>query len=300
MGAPCHWDEADCVGGALLACGERVRGTSPVDGRFLWHVVRPSEHVSHSSGLACATLKALAKTGICGCLMAPLVSRTSALEDVSLCVSGSTGIELALGRRTCTSDLDVDVMVYGTHLDAAVASIDAACTDLIRSTALEQEVRKYLKKAGLRAGKRRNSRVYVKDDGGQIVGVDVPRFSHGRRLCHSFIHATRNDSIPGMVLHRVRVSVSGRGGDECVPILDVKTRMRDPVESVSTSLEHVPVKVPSIQAALSEVLKLLLRDYDNVDSSKDAKRKDQLILLLDAYITQERCRIACSGVSSEP
>ena len=63
--------------------------------------------------------------------------------------------------------------------------------------------------------------------------------------------------------------------------MDIKTKIDVCPPTLSTYAWGVRASVPTCSSAISELCKLLLRQYDNVDSSKDSVRVIQLCIMIE-------------------
>ena len=221
-------------------------------------------------------------------------------------VSGSTGSRITamaagaspslVTKAFPISDLDVEVSVPPSTRQGAIAEdiikkaalegIEAACSHIVGDTGLVDRVSQKLELFNLtNKGMRMNSRIYRRNTKGALVSIDVPRFSPGGdRLQHSPIFATRNDTLPdGLVLHRIRIACCENGGEAVrrtsVPIMDIKTQVRTPTQLVKRMEWGLKISVPTPAAAVNELQRMLEREYDNVDASKDERRVAQRALL---------------------
>ena len=91
----------------------------------------------------------------------------------------------------------------------------------------------------------------------------------------------------------MRRSLSGDQRWVSVPLLDIKTRIGEPPRLVPRIEWGLNVLVPCPRAAAQEINKLLARDYDNVDVSKDVLRGEQVALLETLDGRGRRTKDAC-------
>ena len=208
-------------------------------------------------------------------------------------LGGSTGMRMEasgsqarIAQAFPVSDIDIDV--YAADCEAmvpATRAADMACADLLRDPDFVQNVVRRLPGGITTANCRTNSRVYALNRNSQLVSVDVPALADDcPRFPHQPLFATRNDSLGRLVLHRLRLacrSTSTEGGDlpKSIPIVDIKTRIGSPPPSVQRVLGGINIRVPSARSARAELQKLLQREYQDVDESKDDARRAQLLLL---------------------
>lgn len=258
----------------------------------------------HDSALATIFEDGAVPRALVSAVQDRVAERTGARAKVVL--SGSTGaritaVSAGAPRATVaaafpTSDIDIEVCVDPTTaivargdvslervLEAARAGVEAACVDIVADVYLESRVARALESCGLGVDRARaNSRVYIRNESGDLVSVDVPRFSSSApRLRHSIVFATRNDTMPGgLSLHRIRAAFRRPDGSlRSVSMMDIKTSVRAPERTVPRVEWGLRLYVPCPGAASDELERMLSRTYENVDSSKDERRAAQAKVL---------------------
>ena len=201
------------------------------------------------------------------------------------------------------SDIDMEVRVPPSSADVvmaqAVAAVDRVCARMIDDAILQMYVKRVCSAQSLDVDKcKTNSRIITHrlgtadqdacqntgegadhDNGqGRAISIDVPRFSRvAPRLHYTPLFATRNDTFKGTILHRLRLSCSAAGRRRSYPLVDIKTLRSDTsdVRYTSVPVFGTEVTVPSLESMREEIRRLLAREYRNVDTSKDERRRLQ-------------------------
>lgn len=221
------------------------------------------------------------------------------IQQARVVIGGSTGMRMeATGASHAStakvaatfpfSDVDIDVYVPEAHSRAAVVdAIDYACADIVRDPTLESKCEQRMPPGITLQGRRANSRVFTTNERDEVVAVDVPKLSDKTlRMRHAALFATRNDTLEGMVLHRIRLAVRSTGPESGCPksgslpgsvaLMDIKTRMGEAPPCVDRRYAGLRVRVPSAEASVRELQRLLSREYTGVDAAKDTLRQKQL------------------------
>lgn len=311
---------SEIIDSALKASRTEARGINVVDGRFRWRVLgAPAAPRTGDVDLESAPLEGSSPANVthhapkhvpngfyASVLGDEVLTRDALLAiqlriaavsragvHATLIVGGSTGMRLIAGRRDDStfpiSDIDVDAYAPDeAGMSAIVAALDEACTDIVLDRDFERGCSDRVPHTLQTEGCRTNSRLYISNDNGAAVSVDVPKLSeHTARLRHCPVFATRNDTLNGMTLHRIRLAIKARpGGDgsptsdedvpRSVPLIDVKSRVGTPPKTVERRVAGLRVRVPTAREAAAELKRLLGREYEGVDAAKDGMRERQL------------------------
>ena len=292
-------------------------GFNPLDRRFRWHAIGASRaNITPTSRTPpVGVYRRLLGDGaiLREALMAVQTHVASAIGPAArgaatVVVGGSTGMRLEQAGKMATTDAfdavsDVDVDVYVAHdhsasLQGVVAAVDRACMHVMRDAAFAAACEARMPPTlTSQKGRRFPARVYAANDAGVVIAVDVPTLAQGSPRVHAGpVFATRNDTLDGTVLHRIRIAlaraggdgdvgdVSGDGGDvdkppASLPIVDIKTRVGEAPPTIARRVAGLQVRVPTAKHAIAELERLLRREYDNVDASKDSVRHKQLACL---------------------
>lgn len=301
-GPPPPVDEV--IAAAVRASGDGAdRGANPLDRRFRWHTMGKIDEARTAPRTAPTGLyrRLLGDGTLLRDAVMTVQARVAAIARgvASVVVGGSTGMRLEQAGKAHASALgdvsDVDVDVYvaddqAHRLAEVIAAVDRACVDVARDQAFSDACEERMPRNLTTQGRRFPARVYAasesaEETAGCIVAIDVPTLTHGAPRVHPGpVFATRNDTLTGMVLHRIRVALAAANTDDeeqekppwSVPIIDIKTRVGVAPPTVARRVAGLQVRVPTAKHAISELECLLNRTYSNVDPAKDAARHKQL------------------------
>lgn len=287
-------------------CTQKTLATSGIcefDDRFKWHVVsklagrtrRSVTHTTHPS------YEDIFRDGrVLELMLKPVYAMTAGMsKDVLLC--GSTGTRALLksivGEEEDFVEVfgqkDVDVCIYvnDPKSDEAVSMGNRMCASIIRDRRLLDLMQARIGDWSMEEC-RVNSRIFTEAQGADIVAIDVPYFPGSTlRLPHTPLHVTRNDTLSGVVLYRIRLCVSQPPLVKTTfSLLDIclVQRARRP-KAVRIPAWSMKVWVPTLKEAIIELEKLLEGKYVHVDESKDIQRRKQLRYLMALKNSKKIC-----------
>lgn len=277
---------------------KRRRGRC-TDRRFAWKVLDNGDRGHHERddpGRGDLHAALLEDGHVGGRVIGALFDAACRVRGCRVVLSGSTGtrelVAAARGGEYPFAAADVDVDVYAPSedaRDAVVVAVQRACAEILND---DYFVRECLARVPARlrvdATCNRNSALIVRNRRGDVVRVEVPRFSaRARRLPYSPVYATLNLTLETVALLRFRMHMVD-DADGCrhfsLPMVDVKVRTGPLPELARRRVAYggALVRVPSPRAALEELDKLLSREYEHVDARKDERRLEQRRALEDA------------------
>lgn len=267
-----------------------------LDKRYGWHVVeertRRSDDAPRKYDDAALYSELFSDSKVPSIVIGAIFRSLSRTSECTAILSGSTGSRILLSKNGATgvdvafpaSDIDVDVYSPNAECDERVTKIiERALARMLCDGEVSRAVDERLPD-GYSSPRncQRNSSVFVRNRLGRLVCVEIPRFEGSSiRLIPSTIYITKNCTVPGIVLYRLRMQALNSSGEKfSMPLVDIKTHIgKKPRSTPPFDWQGVRIRVPTASEAIRELERLLDRAYSFVDPSKDDRRRRQKVAL---------------------